>query len=207
MLSSCDKHKELKESLVFYLKDQSMGIVMDYKINDFIVLDTISNKDQVFEKWEYITNFVENANFNEEYLERFLNQENNKRSIPNYYEFAKKNKGASEWIDNYLYVMQIGIKIKERGIENSSITELVQIIDWYAKRENHYYGINQYEEFLMDIRDVEEIEKIINGEELNEYFRVRVKYSFNNPIINNALMELEEIYRYDMQGNCIGEDI
>lgn len=204
LLCGCT-NKKLKQSFLDYRLEQSMGIKMDHKILEFEVLNTVTNKEAVIDDWNLINEFFDKIKFDNNYLDKFLNQENELRFNTqdlNYYEFAKKHKGESKWIDDYLEIMQIGLNVKQQGIQNATISEKMQIIIWYKERYESYYG-RDTEIFPLTIDEIKNVESVINGEEQDEYFKVRIKYSFKNPILNNAEMQLEEIYHYDMSGKCI----
>jgi len=204
LLTGCT-NKKLKQSFLDYRLEQSMGIKMDHQILDFEVLNTVTNKESVTDDWQLINDFIKKIKFDNNYLDKFLNQENKFRSNSknlDYYKFAQENKGLSQWIDDYLEIMQVGLNVKQKGIENATVSEKMQIIIWYEKRQESYYSRHP-EIFPLSIDEIKNIESIMNGEEQDEYFRVRIKYIFKNPILNNAEVQLEEIYHYDMNGKCI----
>jgi hypothetical protein len=149
--------------------------------------------------WE-VMNAV-SSQLDEDLLDKIINQENELRGVNNYYEFAQRHRGETKWIDEYLQIMDKALKIKKQGIDKSSLSDKVEIITWYTNRIFDYYGYNDRFELPVPVDSMKTIEKIMAGEEKPEYFRVRIKYSFINPILNNTV-KLDEVFHFNMRGKC-----
>lgn len=204
MVVGCDSNKKLKESFLDYQISESLGMITKYEIQDFKILDTVTNKQIVFGVWTQM-NDISNQ-LTDSLLDVFLIQENEFRNVgEDYYEFAKKHKGASSFIDEYLDVMEKSLNIKKQGVNKSSVSNKAEITAWFKNRKNHYWGRTEEITLPASIDSMKIIENIMNNEEKLEYFRVRIKYSFMNPIFNK-IVELDDVFHFDMEGNCFSTE-
>lgn len=204
MVVGCNSNKKLKESFLDYQISESLGMITKYEIHDFEILDTMTNKQIAFDVWTQM-NDISNQ-LTDSLLDVFLIQENEFRNVSeDYYVFAKKHKGASSFIDEYLDVMEKSLNIKEQGVNESSVSDKAEITAWFKNRKNHYWGRTGKIILPVPVDSMKTVENIMNNEENLEYFRVRIKYSFMNPIFNK-MVELDEVFHFDMEGNCFSTE-
>jgi len=201
LLISCDNN-ELEESFITYRNTQTEGIRINFKVLDLQIIDTITNQDKVKDSWNEMVLISEQLTA--ELLSDFLIQENDLKRMKDYYSFAQKHKGESKFVDEYLNIMTKGLLIQENGINESRIAQRVEVFLWFTNRKNHFWGRSKIKS--IPINEMENIEIIMTNPETPEYFRVNVHYQFKNPILNNAVIELNEIYHYNLNGECICEE-
>lgn len=228
---SCSSNGEYIDKIKLKVKNDAMGVEMNYKSISFQWIDTLTVKKQLAEGIaqyeEEVKPLLDYSLFSEEVLTKeklveLRNWENKQRGTPfksfdgtkykNYEEFAFANRDLSSFISDLCNQIEKTDKIlTEWDNLGKGNLELIRNAIWYYERQDGYYNTSPKTIWKSAITLIDELEKLqVENDRLSEMdanevmeYKALNNYTINNPLLNGAEVDVKRYFIFDKELNII----
>ena len=227
---SCSSNGEYIDKIKLKVKNDAMGVEMNYKSISFQWIDTLTVKKQLAEGIaqyeEEVKPLLDYSPFSEEVLTKeklveLRNWENKQRGTPfnfsgtkykNYEEFAFANRDLSSFISDLCDQIEKTDKIlTEWDNLGKGNLELIRNAIWYYERQDGYYNTSPKTIWKSAITLIDELEKLqVENDRLSEMdanevmeYKALNNYTINNPLLNGAEVDVKRYFIFDKELNII----
>lgn len=234
MFSCSDPNEMYLDKIKQKVKEDALGIDMNYKNLDFIWVDTFFVKEEIKEltkKYDeklttimkikyYDTEFLFSKKYvtKKKYLE-LRNQENKFRKGSfngDYCKYACENTDKSPWLlelCNQIKTTDSLINVYDEIKEGDLC--FIKNVNWFYHRTDHFYSNKKGVELWNAVKEVtnelthikyeiDSLSKLDSNYVI--HYKAFNKFKINNPILNNAEQELESHFYFDNKMNIIKRD-
>ena len=223
-LISCSEANPYLDKIKAKVKEDAMGVELNYKNISFQWVDTLTVEKQTTKLSAQFDNGINTIldfyYYSEDMLTKkkliklrgFENRVRNKpKGYKNYEEFAFANRETSSFISSLCDQFEETDRLLgDWNILERGNLSLIKNATWYYEREDQYEGRSLFDWSLIT-NMVEELEKLQSEKdvlskkdpnEVIEYKALNV-YNINNPMLNSAKQELEKHFIFDKDLNII----
>ena len=231
--SCSDNNGEYIEKIKQKIKNDALGVEMNYKNISFQWVDTLTVKKELAKgtaKYDELINPILNLNYfsedelTKEKLVELRNWENKNRKTPfifgskkykNYEEFSFANRDASSFISDFCNQIEESDKLLNDWENlNKGNLSLIRNALWYYERQDNFYNSSPktiWKEVTTLVNHLEEIKSKndrlskMDSNEVIEYKALN-NYTINNPLLNGAKVDVKNYIIFDKQLNVIRKE-
>ncbi len=206
----------LSEPLEEEALNNELGIDLKFKVNDFVMLDTLYNYQLADSLKLILTESIERINqigFQKNDFIKFREQELTLRNDRNYYtDFVENHSIDSEWLREIRKIFE-RTDLVIANYEDANIIELFELYSWYQHRYWSFYddkaNVEKYKYYIEAAKEYKNMEEVINKymEKPNEivYFKAKVSFEQINPLLGGAKQKLTKITYFDKNKNLMND--